>query len=125
MNKLLKLALDNLKYNEWIGLWEYTIKNEFKWQFIYKDEEVIWVIADWVIYINWFFKRTAFENALFKYDYCLIEFLDRKFDHQKEKIMNLESEKTRLEVKNMELEKKIQDKVVESTINDLFPEEEK
>jgi hypothetical protein len=35
--------------------------------------------------------------------------------------MNLESEKTKLEVKNIELEKKLGDKVVQNTMNDLFP----
>lgn len=121
MNKLLKLALDNLKYNEWINVWEYTIKNEFKWQFIYKDDAIIWVIANWEIYINGFYKRISFENSLFKNDYSLIEFIDKKFDDQKQKIMSLESEKTRLEVKNIELEKKLEDKVVQNTMNDLFP----
>ena len=125
MDKLLKLALDNLKYNEWINLWEYTIKNEFKWQFIYKNEKVIWMLSDWEYYINWLFRRISFELALKDNENSIIEFLDRKFDQQKEKIMNLESERTRLEVKNIELEKKLQDKVVENTINDLFPNEEK
>ena len=123
MDKLLKLALDNLKYNEWINLWDYTIKNEFKWQFIYKNEKVIWMLSDWEYYINGLFRRTSFELALKDYENSIIEFLDRKFDQQKEKIMNLESERTRLEVKNIELEKKLQDKVVENTINDLFPNE--
>jgi len=121
MNKLLKLALDNLKYCEWINVWEYTIKNEFKWQFIYKDDAIIWVIANWEIYINWRYKRNSFEVAIHDNQNSLISFIDKKFDEQKEKIMNLESEKTRLEVKNIELEKKLEDKVVQNTMNDLFP----
>ena len=83
------------------------------------------MLSDWEYYINGLFRRTSFELALKDYENSIIEFLDRKFDQQKEKIMNLESERTRLEVKNIELEKKLQDKVVENTINDLFPNEEK
>ena len=121
MNKLLKLALDNLKYNEWINVWEYTIKNGFKGQMIYKDDAIIWVIVDWDIYINWRYKRNSFEVAIHDNQNSLISFIDKKFDEQKQKIMSLESEKTRLEVKNIELEKKLEDKVVQNTMNDLFP----
>ena len=123
MEKILKLAIDNLQYNEWINLWEYTIKNEFKWKFIYKNDKAIWIIADWVVYINWRFKRSNFEVAVANNSNSLIEFIERKLANIKIENMDIKSELARMESKNIELEKKIQDKAVEDAktfLNDPF-----
>ena len=115
--------MKNLNYCEWINFGEYTIKKSYSWIDIFKDEQKIGVYSDWEYYINGFRRRANFETAVVNNQDNLINFIEKKIEEQKEKIMNLESEKTKLEIKNIELEKKIQDKVVENTMNDLFPNE--
>lgn len=123
MNKLLKLAIDNLKYCEWINVWEYTIKNEFKWKIIYKNDKKIGVVIDWETFINWFRKRIDFEVSVDNDRRNLIDFIEKKFEEAKKKIIDIDSEKTRLEATNIELRKKLEDKAVEDAktfLNDPF-----
>lgn len=122
-NKILKLAIKNLKFCEWINLWEYTIKHDYNWNLIYKDSEKIWIFHEDKYFINGILERWKFESAIKKNQSSLIDLIEKKFEEAKKKIIDIDSEKTRLEATNIELRKKLEDKAVEDAktfLNDPF-----
>lgn len=118
-NNTLKLALG--WDNETISFWNYKIEKNYKATYIKEYDNVIWVIVDWEIFINWFWKKANFESELIRNEEMFIDLIEKRIKQTESKKSDYYWEIDKLKKEKQALEKKLEDKVVQNTMNDLFP----
>lgn len=117
--KILNIALDSIRgtWEAQITLWEFMIKYRYWDISITKDSEKIWIIQDWIIYINNLFKRFQFLKAISKNYWQFADVISKRVSELKDKQDKIKREKRESERKQEEAEKKVEQ--LEKQVDDL------
>lgn len=121
--RIFRNAVDHIDYTfDSLQFWEFTIKHSRGWDKILKDDRRIWMISDWVVFINSILERIRFNIAVKKNLQTICDFYERIIEAKKEKIDTHEKEIKEIEWENETLKKENEDlkeKIAKAVCDDI------
>ena len=108
--KIFKNAVSHMWYTfDNVQIWDYIIEYSRRGLCLFRETKRIWVIVDWVVYINSFIEKFRFNMAIKNNIQSICDFYENIIKSKEERIKNKEKEASDLKEENTELKEKIED----------------